>query len=145
MYQNTIDMATAATTRSPTQWSREDAKIFERALLMVPENSPNRWEKMAEKVPGKSAAEVKDYYQDLVHEISEIESGRVEIPIYPDDLDESDDLAESGGSGLFDSLKETPWTKEEQRLILAQLEKCEKEDWFKKGIKILSWDKNTHR
>ncbi|CAJ2636034.1 unnamed protein product [Trifolium pratense] len=138
MYQNTIDMATTVTTRSPTQWSREDGKIFERALLMVPENSPNRWEKIAEKVPGKSAAEVKNYYQDLDHEISEIEAGRVEIPIYPDDL------AESGGSGSSDSEKETSWTKEEQRLFLAELEKYEKEDWFQKRFKILSWDKNTH-
>ncbi|MCI40350.1 transcription factor DIVARICATA-like, partial [Trifolium medium] len=91
MYQKTIPMATAAaaTTRwptQPTQWTREDDKLFERALLMVPEDLPNRWEKIAEQVPGKSVAEVRDHYEDLVHDVLEIELGRVEVPSYPDDL-----------------------------------------------------------
>jgi hypothetical protein len=76
-------MATAAATMQwPTQWTREDVKIFKRALVMVPEDLPNRWEKIAEQGPGKSAAEVRDLYEDLVHEILEIESSRVEVPNY---------------------------------------------------------------
>jgi hypothetical protein len=40
---------------------------------------------------------VRDHYEDLVHEILEIESGRVEVPNYPDDL------VVSGGRGSSDS------------------------------------------
>jgi hypothetical protein len=56
-----------------------------------------RREKIAEQVPGKSAAEVRDHYEELVHEILEIESGRVDVPNYPNDL------VVSGGSGSSDS------------------------------------------
>jgi hypothetical protein len=99
MYQKKITMATdaTATMQWPTHWTREDIKIFERALGMVPEDLPNRWEKIAEQVPGKSAAEVRDHYEELVHEILEIESGRVDVPNYPNDL------VVSGGSGSSDS------------------------------------------
>ncbi|KAK2405401.1 transcription factor SRM1 [Trifolium repens] len=120
MYQKTITMATAAaaTMQWPTQWTREDVKIFERALVMVPEDLPNRWEKIAEQVPGKSAAEVRDHYEDLVHEILEIESGRVEVPDYPDDL------VEKRKKKLG-----RPWTEDEHKRFLAGLEKYGKGDW----------------
>jgi hypothetical protein len=55
--------AAAATMQWPTQWTREDVKIFKIALVMVPEDLPNRWEKIAEQVHDKSAAEVRDLYE----------------------------------------------------------------------------------
>jgi hypothetical protein len=118
--------AAAATMQWPTQWTREDVKIFERALVMVPEDLPNRWEKIAEQVSGKSAAEVRDHYENLLHQILEIESGLAEVPNYPDDL------VLSGGSGSSDSdsskktrhdkekrktKKGRPWTEDEHRYV----------------------------
>jgi len=124
---------TAATTRwptQPTQWTRDHDKLFERALLLVPEDLPDRWEKIAEQVPGKSAAEIRDHYEALVHDILEIDSGRVEVPSY------SDESAVSGGGlaewdssnqisfgskprhgGDNERKKGTPWTEEEHRYI----------------------------
>ncbi|AET02756.1 hypothetical protein MtrunA17_Chr8g0357851 [Medicago truncatula] len=48
MYRESIAMAAtaAATTRwmtLPTQWTRDHDKLFERALLMVPEDFPVRF------------------------------------------------------------------------------------------------------
>ncbi|MDP1189010.1 SANT/Myb-like DNA-binding domain-containing protein, partial [Klebsiella pneumoniae] len=45
----------------------------------------DRWEKIADQVPGKSAREVREHYEALVHDVFEIDSGRVEIPCYSDD------------------------------------------------------------
>ncbi|KAG7026935.1 Protein RADIALIS-like 6, partial [Cucurbita argyrosperma subsp. argyrosperma] len=70
---------------SPTPWTRHQDKIFEHALVMVPENSPNRWMKIAGLVPGKSAAEVRDHYDALVSDVQKIDSGRVELPNYADE------------------------------------------------------------
>jgi hypothetical protein len=61
MHHKTITMATAAAAtmqwpNQPTQWTREDVNILEIALVMVPEDLPNQWEKIAKQVPGKSAA-----------------------------------------------------------------------------------------
>ncbi|GAU17983.1 hypothetical protein TSUD_50920 [Trifolium subterraneum] len=123
MDQKTIAMAaTAAKTlwpARPTQWTREDVKLFERALVEVRKNSLNRWEKIAEKVPSKSVAEVKDHYEELVRDISDIEPGRVELPNYPDD-----DLPMSSGIGMprqgdeeekkkMKKKKGIPWSEQE--------------------------------
>ncbi|MCI94084.1 transcription factor MYB1R1, partial [Trifolium medium] len=35
----------------PTQWTREDIKLFEKALISVSEHSSNRWEEIAEQFP----------------------------------------------------------------------------------------------
>jgi hypothetical protein len=127
MNHKTITMATAAATAMqwPTQWTREDVKIFERALVMVPEDLPNRWEKIAEQVTGKSAAEV-SHYENLVHEILEIQSGRIDVPNYPDDL-----VVNGGrGSSYSDSSKKTRHADKEKR---------------KKKKKGRSWTEDEHK
>ena len=68
-----------------TQWTRAHDKLFEEALLKVPEDSPNRWEMIAERVPGMSPTDVKAHYESLVHNVMEIDSGRIEVPSYGED------------------------------------------------------------
>ncbi|GFZ14622.1 duplicated homeodomain-like superfamily protein [Actinidia rufa] len=66
-------------------WTRFEDKVFEHALLVFPEEMADRWEKIADRLPGKSAVEVRAHYEALVHDVLEIDSGRVELPSYSDE------------------------------------------------------------
>ena len=71
----TTDTQQEATT--VTVWTRLQDKAFENALLTCPEGIENRWDRIAALVPGgKTTAQVKQRYQELLHDISLIESGR---------------------------------------------------------------------
>lgn len=115
---------------SSSPWSWLEDKLFERALVVFPEGTPGRWEQIASQVPRKSWSEVRQHYEDLVHDVVEIDSGRVELPSYEYDdelgLDSvSWGCAESGtGQVSFGSKgkereterrKGIPWTEEEHR------------------------------
>ncbi|MCI19763.1 protein RADIALIS-like 6-like [Trifolium medium] len=63
-------------------WTRKQNKQFEVALTIHREDTPDKWEKIAEAVDGKSAEEVKIHYEILVEMIKDIESGKVPIPDY---------------------------------------------------------------
>lgn len=114
-------------TQSSTQWTRSDDKLFEEALVVVPADLPDRWQRVADHVPGKSPREVKDHYEALVHDVLEIDSGRVELPSYGEESavglpewDSSGQIsfgskAKSGGEN--ERKKGTPWTEEEHRYV----------------------------
>jgi hypothetical protein len=109
-----------------SSWSRLEDKQFEQALVLFPEETPRRWEKISSYVPGKSWREVRKHYEDLVHDVLEIDSGRVEVPVY--DLQDElwgDSTTSLGGAAAesrsgkereqTERRKGTPWTEEEHR------------------------------
>jgi hypothetical protein len=106
-----------------SSWSRVQDKLFEEAIVVFPEGTQDRWEKIASQVLGKSPLEVRRHYEDLVHDILEIDSGRIELPSYEDDFDTVGRGSEFSTSPVaFGSkTKETqrkrgvPWTEEEHR------------------------------
>lgn len=115
--------------RRSVEWNRYDDKLFEKALVMFPEDMPNRWQKIAEQVPGKTVEDVRVHYDALLHDVLEIDSGRVELPKYPDDgflgFEETGaNQISFGGKGRQvdgDRKKGTPWTEEEHRYIFCLL------------------------
>ncbi|XP_010552881.1 PREDICTED: transcription factor DIVARICATA-like [Tarenaya hassleriana] len=115
------------------QWTRTEDKMFEESLVIFPETLPDRWERIAEKLR-KSPAEVREHYEALVHDVSEIDSGRVEMPDYVDDSAASWDSAPAQISfrakhGDTEKKKGTPWTENEHKLFLIGLKKYGKGDW----------------
>ncbi|XP_019052501.1 PREDICTED: transcription factor DIVARICATA-like isoform X2 [Nelumbo nucifera] len=132
-------------------WSREQEKAFENALATHPEDSMDRWEKIAASVPGKTPDEVKHHYELLVEDINGIESGRVPLPCYVSSSEGSMDHSNDSGAakkgsnfGNFQSdsshggkslrsdqerRKGIAWTEDEHRLFLLGLDKYGKGDW----------------
>lgn len=112
----------AATT---THWTRLEDKVFEQCLVLFPEGTPDRWEKIAAHIPGKSAQEVELHFHMLVYDVYEIDAGRIEVPKYADDsvmLSEGCDshnqisfVSKSKPQGESERKKGTPWTEEEHK------------------------------
>lgn len=136
---------------SSSIWSREQDKAFENALATYPEDSADRWEKIASDVPGKTLEEVKHHYDLLLDDVSRIESGCVPIPCYNSSSDSSTSHGgdegigkKNGNSGNINGesnhggkstradqerRKGIAWTEDEHRLFLLGLDKYGKGDW----------------
>ena len=60
---------------SSSTWTSKEDRAFERALAYYDEDTPDRWEKIAQYIGTKTAEEVKKHYDKLVEDIERIESG----------------------------------------------------------------------
>ncbi|KAG0458257.1 hypothetical protein HPP92_023106 [Vanilla planifolia] len=68
---------------SGSSWSRNQNKLFERALAVYDQDTPDRWQNVARFVGGgKTADEVRRHYQRLLEDVQRIESGHVPLPNY---------------------------------------------------------------
>jgi hypothetical protein len=67
---------------SSSSWTSQENKRFEKALAVYDKDTPDRWQKVARAVGGKSAEEVKRHYDILIEDVRDIESDRVPFPIY---------------------------------------------------------------
>ncbi|KAK8481886.1 hypothetical protein V6N13_049249 [Hibiscus sabdariffa] len=85
-------MASSFFTSSPdssSHWTPKQNKQFEKALAVYDTDTPDRWQKVAAAVGGKSAEEVRRHYEILVEDLMYIESGKFPIPDYETTTGES--------------------------------------------------------
>ncbi|KAJ0689500.1 putative transcription factor MYB/SANT family [Helianthus annuus] len=58
-----------------TIWNPVENKLFENALAKFDNDTPDRWQRVAEMVPGKTVADVIRQYKELEDDVSSIEAG----------------------------------------------------------------------
>ena len=124
-----------ATDRESTTWTAAENKAFENALAIYDDNTPDRWQKVAAVIPGKTVSDIIRQYNELEADVSNIEAGLIPVPGYITSPTFTLDWAGGGGgcNGLkpghpvgnkrspagrspeLDRKKGVPWTEEEHK------------------------------
>lgn len=114
-YQTTLPDFSPSFSVMAWQWGKDDDKLFETALVLFPENIPNRFQAIADhlQIP---VEEVMYYYDALVHDIELIESDRFPITDYPD---YSETGQTSSQSTYIEKQRQrgVSWSQEEHKLV----------------------------
>ncbi|KAJ0624438.1 putative transcription factor MYB-HB-like family [Helianthus annuus] len=58
-----------------TIWTPVENKLFENALAKFDNDTPDRWQRVAEMVPAKTVVDVMRQYKELEDEVSSIKAG----------------------------------------------------------------------
>ncbi|KAK7310909.1 hypothetical protein RJT34_08698 [Clitoria ternatea] len=67
---------------SSSVWTAKQNKRFENALAILDKDTPDRWQKLAMAVGGKTVEDVKRHYEMLLEDVKQIEEGHVPLPNY---------------------------------------------------------------
>ncbi|CAM8955063.1 unnamed protein product [Rhodiola kirilowii] len=95
---------------SSTSWTRSEDKLFEQLLVKYPETEPDRWEKIASCMVFKSAEEVEEHFETLLHDVSMIDAGLTELPNnYVDEISKEPTAGDEGKWEI--STKGKSWTE----------------------------------
>lgn len=97
-------------------WTREEELIINHAIANYYEDLPDRWDRFAAELPGKSIAEIKLYLANLVEDVDLIESDRVAIPFF-----RRSSIVSKPSKDQQERRKGIPWTEEEHRLVIFHL------------------------
>ncbi|KAF9620520.1 hypothetical protein IFM89_013141 [Coptis chinensis] len=73
----------ASGSMSSSTWTFKQNKLFEHAIAMYDQNTPDRWYHVARVIGGgKSVEDIKKHYEILVEDIKKIEAGLIPLPDY---------------------------------------------------------------